>query len=76
VIRHIHIDNRGGQALVAEQVVTGGANAESREQSYEQGALGPALLGEDPLGNIVPMPGREGEEPMPVARGSARHRGS
>lgn len=71
VIKHVHIDNRGGQAVVAEQVVTGGGiNGESREQPYAQGTLSAALLGPDPFGNVVPMPSHEGQEAMPVARGA------
>lgn len=69
VIKHIHIDNRGGQAVVTEQVITGGGvNAESRDQPHATAALGPTLLGSDPLGVVVPMSSREGAEAVPVAR--------
>lgn len=70
VIRHIHIDNRGGQAVVAEQVVAGGRNAESREQALGPSAISPALLGQDPRGNVLPMPGHKVQEAVPLARGS------
>lgn len=75
VIKHMYIDNRGGQTVVAEQLVTGGGgNAESREQAHEQGAFSPALLGPDPFGNVVPMPGAEGQEPVQAARGGVHGR--
>lgn len=69
VVKHIHIDNRGGQAVVTEQVVTGGGvKSKVGEQPYEQGSPGPALLGTDPLGNVVPMPSLEGQEAVQTAR--------
>lgn len=69
VIKHVHIDNRGGQAMVTEQVITGGGvNGKSENQAYGQGALGPALLGSESLGVVVPMPSDQGPETMPVAR--------
>lgn len=34
VVRHIHVDNRGGQAVFAETVQTGGQNAGSGHQPY------------------------------------------
>ncbi|MGB7655217.1 MAG: hypothetical protein WBL74_07030 [Novosphingobium sp.] len=74
VIKHIHIDNRGGQALLAEQVVTGGMGAKSEDQAYGQSAHGPALLGSDPFGRVVPMPSREGTEAVPVTRLRPRKR--
>lgn len=69
VVKHIHIDNRGGQAVVTEQVVAGGGvKSKVGEQPYEQGSPGPALLGTDPLGNVVPMPSAEGQEAVQTAR--------
>lgn len=69
VVKHIHIDNRGGQALVTEQVVTGGGvKSKVGEQPHEQCTHGPALLGTDPLGNVVPMPSLEGQEAVQTAR--------
>lgn len=55
VIKHVHIDNRGGQAVVADQFVTGGINGESRDQAHgtRNAAQRPALLGKDPQGNGV-----------------------
>ena len=70
VIKHVHIDNRGGQALVTEQVITGGGvNGKSENQAHGQSALGPALLGSESLGVGVPIPSREGAEAVPYARG-------
>jgi hypothetical protein len=72
VVRHIHVDNRGGQAIIAENVQTGGKeNGKIDDQSHAAGASGisPALLGEDPFGNGVPIPSREGAQAVPYARG-------
>lgn len=71
VVRHVHVDNRGGQAVIAENVHTGGkGNRKNDDQSHTTGTagIGPALLGSDPFGNGVPVPSREGAETMPHAR--------
>lgn len=74
VVRHIHVDNRGGQAVIAENVQTGGqGNEKFADQSQATAAgtagVGPALLGADPLGNGMPIPSRERPEEVPHARG-------
>lgn len=72
VVRHVHVDNRGGQAVIAENVHTGGkGNGKIDDQSHATGAasIGPALLGADPFGNEVPVPSREGAQAVPYARG-------
>ncbi|PNQ02073.1 hypothetical protein [Sphingobium sp. SA916] len=72
VVRHVHVDNRGGQAVIAENVHTGGkGNGKIDDQSHATGTagIGPALLGADPFGNGVPIPSREGPEAVPYARG-------
>ena len=72
VVRHVHVDNRGGQAVIAENVHTGGKeNGKIDDQSHATGAagIGPALLGADPFGNGVPIPSREGAQAVPYARG-------
>lgn len=72
VVRHIHVDNRGGQAVIAENVNTGGrGNGKLDDQSHTTGAagIGPTLLGADPFGNGVPIPSGEGPEAVPDARG-------
>jgi hypothetical protein len=71
-VKHVHV-NEGGQAVVADQFHqhTGGReNGKSNEQSHTTGAAGesPALLGQDPQGNGVPVPGGEGPEAVPDAR--------
>jgi hypothetical protein len=69
-VRHVHI-NEGGQAVIADQFHnhTGGKeNAETADQPHAQSPLGPALLGQDPLGNSLPIASIEGKEAMPVAR--------
>ena len=71
VVRHIHVDNRGGQAVIAENVNAGGPrNGKIDKQSDATGAagIGPALLGTDPFGSGVPIPSREGEAAMQDAR--------
>lgn len=65
VIKHVHIDNRGGQAVVTDTVLTGGASVGSRDQAFGLSALGPAMLGENPIGQAVPMPRDEGKEAVP-----------
>jgi diadenosine tetraphosphate (Ap4A) HIT family hydrolase len=72
VVRHVHVDNRGGQAVIAENVHTGGkGNGKMDDQSHATGAagIGPALLGADPFGNGVPIPSCERAEAVPYARG-------
>jgi hypothetical protein len=71
VVRHIHVDNRGGQAVIAENVHAGGQrNGKIDDQSHatEAAGISPALLGTDPIGNGVPIPSREGAEAVPDAR--------
>lgn len=70
VVKHIHLDNRGGQAIVAETVVTGGANSNPGEQSYGTHVTGicAALPGADPQWSTVPVEGGEGKTPVPTAR--------
>ncbi len=71
VVRHIHVDNRGGQAVIAENVNTGGPkNGKIDDQSDTTQAAGsrPALLGADPFGSGVPIPSRKGEAAMQDAR--------
>jgi len=71
VVRHIHVDNRGGQAVIAENVRTGGQeNGKIDDQSHAAGAagIGPALLGADPFGNGMPIAGGARQAPLPDAR--------
>ena len=68
-VKLIHIDNRGGQAVVTEQVIAGGGvNAESQKQACGLDALGPALLGSDPFGRVVPMSSDSRAEALPPSR--------
>jgi len=73
VIKHIHIDNRGGQAVVTDTVISGGLNENTRHQPD---ACSPALLGSDPLGSGVPITGCERQEALPDARRSEGVRGA
>jgi hypothetical protein len=79
-VRHVHV-NEGGQAVIADQfhTHTGGAeNAKSIEQPLAPGPgpidAGPALPSPDPLGQAVPVPGDQGQEPVPNARGQRQRR--
>lgn len=75
VIKHVHIDNRGGQAVLTEQVIAGGGGTgKVGDQVYGQSACGAALPCPDPLGNTVPMPSTQGQEAVPVTRGSIDRR--
>jgi len=80
VVRHIHVDNRGGQAVIADNVHTGGqGNEKIDDQSQATGETGEraALPGPDPLRDGMPIPGRKREEAVSYARGneSGRTRG-
>lgn len=77
---HVH---EGGQAVVADTVnnqtnhgvgVSGGVNAGNTKQSHEQAANAviAALPGPDTARDGMPLPSFEGEEAVPIARGSGR----
>ena len=71
VVRHIHVDNRGGQAVIAENVNTGGAKngkIDNQSDTTDEAGIDTALLGTDPFGYGVPIPSREGEAAMQDAR--------
>ncbi|MBK8272982.1 MAG: hypothetical protein IPK89_08415 [Sphingomonadales bacterium] len=71
VVKHIHVDNRGGQAVIAESVTNGGSeNGKIGEQSHATGETGisPALPSPNPLGQGVPIPGRQREAALQDAR--------
>lgn len=74
-VKHVHIDNRGGQAMVAETIHTGGSKPNYAEQSYGQHsnrAGSPALPGEDTSWHGVPVPGNEGAKAVQDSRGQGR----
>ena len=61
----------GGQAVVAETINQGGGAEKAAEQSHKPNvaaAVGPALLGQDPAGNAMPMPGHARPEAVPNPR--------
>jgi hypothetical protein len=71
VVRHIHVDNRGGQAVIAENVNTGGprnGKIDNQSDATSAAGIGPALLGADPFGSGVPISSREGQAAMQDAR--------
>jgi hypothetical protein len=64
-IKHVHVDNRGGQAVIADTVQTGGKNAFGPDQPCEPGlaaTCSASLPGPNPLGNGVPVPGHAERE--------------
>lgn len=74
-VKHVHVDNRGGQAVIAENIQTGGMKTENAEQSHGPTyscTIRPALPGENPSWHAVPVPGVEGKEAVPVARRQRR----
>jgi len=60
-VKHIHVDNRGGQAVIAEHVHQGGQNARIENQPYEPSA---ALPCENTAGVVVPMSCYTGQEAL------------
>jgi DNA-binding MarR family transcriptional regulator len=74
VIKHVHIDNRGGQAVVTDQLITGGQNGKSEHQPHRLGAPVPALPGEDPQGKRVPVACDQGQEAVQAAWGTVAGR--
>jgi len=77
-VKHVHV-NDGGQAIVADQFHqhTGGKeNGQSAEQPHATGPAGesPALPSPDALGQAVPIPGIEGQSPVPHARRQRQRR--
>lgn len=67
IVKHIHLDNRGGQTVIADTVVTGGSHANNGEQAYGTDLAGicAALPGADPSRDGMPIASGEGEEAMP-----------
>jgi len=73
VVRHIHVDNRGGQAVIAENVQAGGKeNEKTDEQSHATTittiGVSATLPSPNPLRDTLPVSGREGEAAMQDAR--------
>lgn len=71
-VKHVHV-NQGGQAVVADQFHQHTGAEENGKFVKQSDATGPArtsaaLLGPDPLGNGVPIPGSERQAAMQDAR--------
>lgn len=64
-VKHIHVDNRGGQAVFAEQVHQEGTNGKIENQPYEPSA---ALPCQNSAGVVVPMSSYSGQEALPDSR--------
>ena len=72
VVRHIHVDNRGGQAIVAETInTTNAGNSENDKQCRTTGNSGVStpLLSADATGDRVQVPGSVRETSLQDARG-------
>lgn len=70
-VKHVHVDNRGGQTFITDNVQTGGKEiGKIADQSHATGAAGTiaALPSPDPLRNGVPIPGSQWEAEMQNAR--------
>jgi hypothetical protein len=83
VVRHVHtyIDNRNGQAIIAENVTTGGQGAISKsgyqgDETTGAEAIGlcASMPGAQPFGQSVPVSSGEGQEALPHARRGSRIR--
>lgn len=74
VVRHIHVDNRGGRAVVADTVNIGAKeNEKGGGQShgpYTSTPCGPPMLGQDPTGNGLPIASDTKSKAVPYPRGS------
>ncbi len=74
-VRHVHV-TEGGQAIVANQFhhhAGGAKNGKSDDQPHAPArgtaGNGPPMLGHDAAGDGVPLPGDQGREAVPDARG-------
>jgi hypothetical protein len=79
-VRHVHV-NEGGQAVIADQFhnhARGHRNAETAEQPHAAGTSaagsGTAMLGHDPQGFGLSVPGDQGTGQVPNARGQGQRR--
>lgn len=65
-VRHVYVDARTQTAYNYPPSLI-----ETREQSHEQhdgSAFGPSMLGHDPQGDGMPVPGDTGAQPLPTTR--------
>lgn len=65
VVKHVYVDNRGGQAVIAETVHTGGGTARNAGQPHAEAMLRSA----DPLGGLLPD-ASDAERSLPDAWGA------
>lgn len=71
IVRHVHVDARNSQNIIAENVTTGGQNGKVIDQSHEPGTAspgGPALLGTDTAGYGMPVAEAERQEAVQAPR--------
>ena len=69
-VEHYYIDNRGGQAVIGENVTTGGQFQKIEGQSHATGNSGvvSAMSCADAVGRVVPIASRQGAQALPDAR--------
>ncbi len=69
IIKHIHVDNRGGQAVIADTVHTGGNNGklDQRPQAQAADASLPPMRSQDPARDGVRL-AFDAERTLPAAR--------
>lgn len=69
-IKHVHVDNRGGQTVITDTITTGGQIGKNSEQCHAIKSCGASqsVFGEDPQGNGVPISLRNGKTTLPDAR--------
>lgn len=74
IVKHVHVDNRGGQAVIAETINSGGGphNGKYVDQCQATGATAAgvfaSLPGANPLGAALPITSGEGEAAVQDAR--------
>lgn len=63
IVRHIHIVNRDGQAVIADVQTGGQQNTRIDDQPHATGVagVGPALRGANPLRDALPIALRKGK---------------
>ena len=72
-VRHVHVDNRGGQAVIAENVQNGGKengkiDKQPHAPSSQSAGCGSALLGANPCRNGMPIASDARQQAVPDAR--------
>lgn len=70
-VKHVYVDNRGGQTVISDMIATGGQHEKNKEQCHARLTDQPTdagLLSYDTQGNGVPIPSCERETAVQDAR--------